>query len=217
MVSRARPGARNYTRFAAALYWALACADLLALLTNGPAATLVANAISLIVEALAPATLALAAISAFANPPKRFAASAAMVTGLLSGLFAAATGAAFVAMAALFASVCTMLVFAARRWRKDAPSALQSTVAGLALIASAAAGTTGGAESRTSLALFSGAALLGIALAVAKRSNPAVKQPAVLSDATRPSNVVALVRRQARADVGPVLAQHLTQYLRDER
>jgi hypothetical protein len=100
------------------------------------------------------------------------------------------TGAQFLAVTALFASVCAILTFAIRRWRGAAASSVQALVCGLTLLAGAAADMTGGLDAHVSLALFSAAALLGAALACAKRLNFAVEQPAL-----PPSNVIVLVRR----------------------
>ncbi len=189
LVSRARAEARRYVQFASALYGALALADLFAI--GLPQAPSPAGAVALIVISLAPTALALAFASSFEGSPPPALASAALILGCMTGVVAAMTGAQFIAMAALFASVCAILIFALRRWRADSTSAIQATVCAFTLLAGAAADMTGGLEAQTSLALFSAAALLAAALACAKRSNRAVEELAL-----PPSNVIALVRRE---------------------
>ena len=191
LVSRARGDARRHVRFASALYGALSLADLFATIHGTASESMLTGAVALIVMSLAPVALTLAFAAAFEDPPAPMVATAALVFGCAAGLAAAMTGAQFVAMTALFASVCAILTFAIRRWRRASRSAIQAMVCGFALLAGAAADMTGGLEGHTSLALFSAAALLAAALACAKRSNLAVDQPALQA-----SNVIALVRRE---------------------
>jgi hypothetical protein len=191
LVTRARSGARDYVRFAASIYGALAMAAMIDIATISATVHGFANAVSLIVLSLASVTLALAIASTFEGPPPRSASVASLTLACISGILAAATGAAFIAMATLFASVCAILTLAIRRWRKDRSSSLQAFIAGLALLASAAAGSTGGIEAETSRALFSAAAVLGAALACGKRLERAVQQ----EPATQ-SNVIPLIRRE---------------------
>lgn len=194
LVSRARTDARRYVQFAAALYGALALASLAAMVKNGGAAEALATSVALIVVSLAPVALALALAAAFEGPPPQTAAIAALLPGCAAGILSAMTGTRFISMAALFASVCAILVFAVRRWRNARSSALQAAIAGLALLAGAAAFMTGGLEAQTSLVLFSAAALLGASLAAAKTSDLAVEQPAVTDPAVT-DNVITLIRR----------------------
>lgn len=191
LVSRAGNDARRYVQFASALYGALSLSDLVAMLTSASQAQMLSGAVALIVMSLAPVALALAFAASFEGPPPPAIASTALLIGCAAGLAAAMTGARFIAMTSLFASVCAILTFAVRRRRAASRSAIQASVCGFALLAGAAADMTGGLEAQTSLALFSAAALLGAALACAKRSNFAVEQPAL-----QPSNVIALVRRE---------------------
>jgi uncharacterized membrane protein YhaH (DUF805 family) len=155
-----------------------------------PQAQMLTAAVALIAMSLAPVALALAIAAAFEGPPPAAIATAALVLGCAAGLAAALIGAQFIAMAVLFASVCAILTFAVRRWRAASGSAVHAMVCAFAVLGGAAADMTHGLEAQTSLALFSAAALLGAALACAKRSNRAVEQPAL-----QPSNVIALVRR----------------------
>ena len=191
LVSRARGEARRYVQFASALYGALSFADLFATAHAAAQAQMLTASVALIVMSLAPVALALAFAASFEGHPPSAIASVTLVLGCATGLAAAATGAQFLALAVLFASVCAILTFAVRRWRAASGSAIQAMICGFALLGGAAADMTHGIEAQTSLALFSAAALLGAALACAKRSNFAVEQPAL-----QPSNVIALVRRE---------------------
>jgi hypothetical protein len=191
LVSRARGEARRYVQFACALYGALALADLFATAEATAQAQMLTASVALIVMSLAPVALALAFAVSFEGPPPAVMAAVALVLACLAGVASAMTGAQFIAMAVLFASVCAILTFAVRRWRAASSSAIQTLVCGFALLGGAAADMTHGLEAQTSLALFSAAALLGAALACAKRSNLAVEEPAL-----QPSNVILLVRRE---------------------
>jgi hypothetical protein len=186
---RARPDARNYAQFASALYGGLALADLST--ATGFAHVQIAATVSTIVLALGSVALALAFTAAFGKSPSRSIALLSLALGGIGGIVAAATGAIFISMAVLFASICVILTFAARQLRREKARSIQAIVTGFALLASAAAGMTSGREAQTSLALFSAAALLGTALACAKRSRFVVEEPAAL-----PENVISLVRRQ---------------------
>lgn len=191
LVDRARSDARNYIRFAASLYGALAMAAMIDNATLSISVHGFAHAVSMIVLSLASVTLALAIASVFEGSPPRPASIVSLTLGCFCGILAAATGAAFIAMAVLFAAVCAILTLAIRRWRKDRSSSLQALISGLALLASAAAGSTGGPEAETSRALFSAAAILGAALACGKRLERAVQQEAPIA-----SNVIPLIRRE---------------------
>ncbi len=179
---RVRAAARDYLRLAACLYGALAIAGLIATALDGATSEIFAASVALVVTALAPAALALAVASAFETPPGTAIAIPALVLAFAAGLTAAMTGEAFVAMAALFASACTMATFAVRGWRYASRAALPAFVASLSLLAGAAAFMTNGREGETTLALFSAASLMGTALACAKASRLAVKQMAAHND-----------------------------------
>jgi hypothetical protein len=191
LVSRARSDARRYVQFASALYGALSLADLLATAEASAQSQMLTASVAVIVMPLASVALALAFAAAFEGPPPAVLAAVALVLGCVAGMVTAMTGAQFVAMAVLFAAVCAILTFAVRRWRTASSSAIQTVVCGFALLGGAAADMTHGLEAQTSLALFSAAALLGAALACAKRSGLAVEEPAL-----QPSNVILLVRRE---------------------
>jgi hypothetical protein len=191
LVDRARSGARDYIRFAASLYGALSLAGMIDVVAMSASVHGLANAVSLIVLSLAPVALTLALASAFEGAPPPATSIVSLLLGCICGMLAAATGAAFVAIAVLFASVCVILTFAIRHWRKDRSSSLQALIAGATLLASAAAGSTAGIEAETSRALFSAAAILGAALACGKRLERTVQQEPAIT-----SNVIPLIRRE---------------------
>ena len=173
--ARTRRAAREYLRFAAALYAALALADLVAAIEGQIWSTQLATTIALIVAALAPASLTLAIVAVFESPPKPFVATPVLVIACLAGFAAALTGEAFIAIAPLVACVCVLLALAARRWRFHSAAPAQAAVSAAALLAAAAAFSTG-AKGQTAFALFSAVALLGAALAATKPSNRAVDE-----------------------------------------
>jgi Na+/phosphate symporter len=168
--SRARPVARDYLNFAAALYGALALADLAAALD--PQMPAFAAAVTLVIAALAPCALMLAFAAAFARAPSPWIAAPLLAAALAAGIFAAATNAIFVAFAPLFACLCAMLALAARHARQT--RALYAAVAALALLAAAASFMTG-TQGRTAFALFSAAGLMGASLACVRRSRQSVE------------------------------------------
>jgi len=174
MVSaHARPAARDYLRFASALYGALAVADFVA--GANPAMAAFAGAVTLVIGALAPCALALALAASLAAAPSARIATPLLALAALAGIFAAASGAVFTAFAPLFACLCVMLALAARHWRAARAAALHAVLAALALLAGAASFVSG-AEGRTAFALFSAAGLMGVALACARPSGGAVKR-----------------------------------------
>jgi hypothetical protein len=140
-----------------------------------------ASTIALIVAAVAPAALALGIASVFEAPPKPVIATPLLVLACLAGFAAAITGEAFIAIAPLVAAVCAMLALAARRWRISVQAPAQVCVSAIALLAAAAAFSTGD-QGRTAFALFSAAALLGSSLAAARPSDRAVEEKVVRLD-----------------------------------
>jgi len=171
--ARARGAARDYLRFAATLYGALAIADFVAG-ANGTMAAL-ASAVTLVIAALAPCALALALAASLDAAPSTGIAAPLLAVAALAGIFAAASGAIFAAFAPLFACLCAMLALAARHWRRARAAALHAILAAFALLAAAACFASG-AQGRTAFALFSAAGLMGAALACAKPSGGAVKR-----------------------------------------
>jgi hypothetical protein len=175
---RARPAARAYARFAAFLYAIFATADAAASLVGTSTWNPLADTPAAMVSALAPAALALALYAAFESPPRAAIAACVLVSAAVAGILSAATGALFAAYAASIAAVCAMLVLGVRHWRRDRSTTLQALAGAGALFAGAAAFTTGGAEGRMALVLFSAAGLLGLSLALAKPSSALVEDAA---------------------------------------
>lgn len=173
--ARARPAARDYLRFAAALYAALALADLLA--AGGPGK--LANTVALMIAAPASCALALALAASFAAPPRAAIAAPLLALAAAAGILAAATAVAFIGFAPLFAAICAMLALAVRYRRQF----FNVAIAASALLAGAAAFMAG---SRTAFALFCAAGLMGVSLAAVRPSRHAVeRQPAELEAVRR--------------------------------
>ena len=167
---RARAFARDALRFAAALYVALACADLAAAATSEMSIAFLANTVALFVSALAPVALAIALFAAQARPPHAVLSTLLLCLAAVAGLVAAMTNVSLFAFVPLFVSVCAMLAVAARVWRLTSRPMLPAAAGALTLLLGASASMTGGASGRTALALFSAAGLLGIALSATQRS-----------------------------------------------
>jgi hypothetical protein len=171
---RMRPAARDYLRFAAVLYVALALCDGLAIVMPGATVLTFADAVMLVVCALAPVALGFALFAAFEHPPSPAIAAVLLVLATLAGIAAAATGTPVLALSPLAASVLTMLALCARHWRNDKRAASHAFLSACCLFCGAAATLSGGSLGRTALELFSSAALLGFALALVRRSRVAV-------------------------------------------
>ena len=104
--ARARPSARDYLRFPAALFAALACADLIAAINGEIWSAQLAGTAALMAAALAPAMLAVAAAHVFEGTIRPAIIAPLLVLACLAGFGAALTGEAFIAMASLAASAC---------------------------------------------------------------------------------------------------------------
>ncbi len=152
--ARAGKTAHAYLMFAAALYAGLAAGDTIAALTRMPE---LAEAIALLVSALAPASLALAMAGRAVHGAW---AMLVLLACLVFALFAAASGEALAAFAPLFASVCAMLAMAIRR---------RQIHAGLGALCFLAAAASFMADARMGLALFSAAGLIGVALGLNRK------------------------------------------------
>lgn len=174
IAGRARPASRDYLRFAAALYLALAlCSALAAVLPN--ATTLIfSDAVMLVVCALAPLALTFALFAAFEHPPSSAVAAIFLVLACLAGIAAAASGTRVLSLAPLSVCVLVMLALCARRWRTEKRATSHAFLSTCSLLCGAAVMLGGGENGRTALMLFSAAALLGFALALARRSRVAV-------------------------------------------
>jgi len=167
--SHARKTALAYVMFASALYASLAAADLLAALAHLPGE---ADAIALLVAALAPASLALAMAG---NRINTALATFILCVALIAGLFAAMTGEAAAAFAPLFASVCAMLAMALRRRN------IHAGLGALAFLAASASFLSDTQSARMALALFSAAGLIGVALASGAEVEARRKRPHAFS------------------------------------
>jgi hypothetical protein len=174
IVARARPSSRDYLRFAAALYLALALCMGLSAIDAGAAALAFSGAVTLVVCALAPVALVFALFATFEHPPSGWIAGIALVLACLAGIGAAATGTPVLSLAPLSVSVLTMFALCLRRWRIGKRAAAHAFLSACCLVCAAAAALTGSEDGRAALVLFSSAALLGFALALARRSRLAV-------------------------------------------
>lgn len=168
---RARRSARDFLRFAAVLYLALGfCLEASGFLAHGQA---FAMAVMLFVYALAPAALALALFSAFEHRPPSAVAAAVLMLSAFVGIAAAASGTMALSIAPLMTASLVMLALCARHWRRDMrPSAYAAL--SVACITLGAAAMHGDGAGEVASALFSSAAMLGMGLAVARRSKPAI-------------------------------------------
>lgn len=174
IVGRARPSSRDYLRFASALYLALALCMAFSATDTGTATLAFSTAVTLVVCALAPVTLAFALFATFEHPPSGWIVGGALVLACVAGIAAAATGDRLLALAPLSLSVLAMLGLCLRRWRIDKRAASHAFLSACCLVCAAAAGLTNGDGGRTALVLFSSAALLGFGLSLARRSGVAV-------------------------------------------
>ena len=140
-----RASARLYLRFAAMLFAALATAGLLGL----------ADVAVLFLLPLGAASLMVAALARFATPLPVFAASLALITGLVGGFAALLSGATMLALApVMFAGFAVMA-------SGLNGAAVIPVLAGVALLGSSLVFLEQGA--REGLFLFCAAALIGLA------------------------------------------------------
>ncbi len=172
----ARPASRSYLQFAALIYLALAIADEIAIVLPGATTSAFADAVTFVACALAPVALSLSLFATFEHPPKSWIATVFLSLALLCAIGAAMAGVEVLSFAPLSASVFTMLALSLRRWRLERRGPLHAVIAALCFLVAAASGASGGAAGRTGLALFSAAGILGISLALARRSNAPVAQ-----------------------------------------
>lgn len=170
----ARPSSRSYLHFAAVIYLALAIADEAAIVL--PAAAAFADAVTFVACALAPVALALSLFATFEHPPKSWAATLLLSLALICALAAAMSGAEILSFAPLSVAVFAMLALSMRRWRLGRQGPFHAIIAALCFLIAAASGASGGDMGRTGLALFSAAGILGISLALARRSRAPVAQ-----------------------------------------
>jgi hypothetical protein len=172
----ARPASRSYLQFAAVIYLALAIADEIAIVLPGTATSAFADAVTSVACALAPVALSLSLFATFEHPPKSWAATVFLLLALVCAMGAAMSGMEVLSFAPLSASVFAMLALSLRRWRLEQRGPLHAVIAALCFLVAAASGASGDAAGRTGLALFSAAGLLGISLALARRSHAPVAE-----------------------------------------
>jgi len=166
---------RAYLRFAAGLAAALAAADLVAALGRAPDFSVFADAVTLLIAGLAPAMLALAAAVHFGHGLRAAPAAALLIVACIAGLGGAATGSTLLGFAPLAAASIALGAFALQSWQRGRKTALLLGLSAAAILAAAAAYMSGAAAGRTGFALFLAAGLLGVALALARRSHAAVE------------------------------------------
>lgn len=167
-VAEASWSTRAYVRFACVLYAALAVASAVG--------AQIALSVTLIVSALAPVFLALAARFAFRGPFASSLIAAMLVIACVAGIMAAATGVVTLAFAPLLLSVIAMIATGLHRFVDLRAQAIQMIAGSCALLAGASVFTAGGVRAEPALLLFSAAGLLGISLALAPRLNAVVEQ-----------------------------------------
>jgi hypothetical protein len=162
------PAARAYARFACMLYAALAAACAIGMQLAG--------AVTLIVSACAPVLLAIAQRIVFRGPVAASIAASMLTAACIAGMIAAATGIAVLGFAPLLLCVLVMIAISLRRFGDLRAAAIQTIASAIALLAGASAFAAGGEAAQPALILFSAAGLLGIALALAPRSDGVVEQ-----------------------------------------
>ena len=166
IVSAATPfSVRAYIRFACALYATLA----VAVMADGA----LGDAVTMIVSAVAPMMLALAALAAFRAKSPATLAAIVLALACVAGMLAAATGVAAFAFAPLGLGVIAMIAASLRRIGDAPAAALQLFASALSFFAGAAAGAAG---SLPALMIFSAVGLFGAALALTKASAAAVEE-----------------------------------------
>jgi hypothetical protein len=159
------PDARAYVRFACVLYAALAAASAIG--------AQLAGAVTLIVSACAPVLLAIAHRIVFRAPVAASIAASVLMFGCIAGMTAAATNITALSFAPLSVSVLVIIANSLRDFSDGRRPAIQAIASATALLAGASAFAAGG---EAAMMLFSAAGLLGIALALAPRSDAVVEQ-----------------------------------------
>jgi hypothetical protein len=170
----ARPASRAYLQFAAVVYLALAAGDEIAIVF--PAAAPFADAVTFVTCALAPVALSLSLFATFEHPPKSWIAAVLLSLAFFCAIGAAMGGVEALSFAPLSAAVFAMSALSIRHWRLERRGPFHAILAALCFLVAAACGAGGGAMGRTGLALFSAAGILGISLALARRSHAPVAE-----------------------------------------
>lgn len=163
-----------YLRLAAVLAGALAAADLVAALL--PAADAVADAVGLIVAALSPALMVVAAFLTERRRLPTAIEATILAAACCAGLVAAALAIAPIALVPLVFSATLMGALSMQMWKRARRPALLLALATAALFAAAAVWRDGGVSARIIFTLFLSTALVGVAVAMARRSDAAVER-----------------------------------------
>lgn len=166
LAAGARPAARVHLRFASTLFAALAAA--------GAFALPVANAVALLVTAISLPVLAFAAFAGFEKPLAPMPATLLLGLVCLGGLAGAATGIISFALAPAALSVAAILLIGARQFDVVRLSSVQGMLSALALLASVSAFALEG--TKDAYLLFSAAGLLGLTMALSRRSKLVVEK-----------------------------------------
>jgi hypothetical protein len=148
--------ARSHVRMAAGLVAALSVGDLIAMLAGTPRAALFADAVGLLVLALLPPLLALAALAEERRRLRTGLAGLLLVLACAGGLAAAVTGAARFAVLPLVVSAAVLAGVGIKANRRAAALFCAS---GVSLLAAAA--SMGGSDGRIGIVLFLAAGVLG--------------------------------------------------------
>lgn len=165
---------RSYLRFAASLTAAAAVATLLATIVGRPL-VLLASAVEDLVAALVPAALALASLTRYGRPLPVAPSTVVFALACTAGLLAAALNSPLLGFAPLLISAFVIAGLAGRCWSRRRKPALLFGIGAVAFVAAAASSISAGAEGRIGFVLFFAAGQLGIALAIARRSDLAVE------------------------------------------
>jgi len=174
LVGRARPASRDYLRFAAALYLSQALCSALVAFAPGTVTLGFGMAVTQVVSALAPVALGFALFATFEHPPAAWIAGLALVLACCAGILAAALGNPLLSLAPMSVSALAMFALCFRRWPSEKRSTSHAFLSACCLIGAAAASFAAGESARIAVTLFSATALLGFALALARRSGVAI-------------------------------------------
>lgn len=162
---------RNYVRFACVLYAALA--------VSAAVDPRLSDSVTLIVAAVAPALLAVAVRASVSGSISTSVAISALALSTICGMIAAVTGLAVFAFAPLTTAVLAIIAMNLARFSERRVQALQSMASAIAMMAGASVFMVGAPAARTGFMLLHAAGLLGIALALAPRSETIVEEKRV--------------------------------------
>ena len=168
ILTDAAPAVRNFARFACVLYAALASASAV-----DPR---LSDSVTLIVAAVAPVLLALAMRASDSGSISSAPATLALTLCTISGMVAAATGMAVFAFAPLTVALLAIIALNLAEFSEHRSQSLEAMASAIAMLAGASVFLVGGDAALTGFMLLHAAGLLGIALALAPRSDAVVEQ-----------------------------------------